>query len=884
MPELTDPARDPARDPDRDPGRAPGRDPAVPAGRPGPSAAPGVDVGVEVLGRLAAALRQRASGVGGPVAAGGPVGPGGVEALLAAAAAALAGTIGQAAAAWAVSRDGARMHRCGAPVPVSRPPGPPERRPGAPDQPTPGDPLDGPPGWEPLLGPVADVLAARQSVEIGFPADDPTPFGPEPVPAGPSASVSPPPPGPGPIGEPTAAAPIGRSVGRFTPVRHRDRIVGVLGVLRPAPAPPFSPTDRRLLDAVVERVEAALELQDARDELAAAAVTGISRTDGVMIREELLERLAAVGGDVLFAHRFGVGTSYVSPGVERLVGFRPAEFLGDPTLARRLVHPDDRHLVSGLVERPEAFTRPLVLRIVSREGEVVHTLLRLAPVVVGGRIIGTEGLATDISTLKQQEAELAHQARSDSLTGLANRLTFREFEARSLARIERHGGTVGVLYLDLTDFKRVNDTIGHAAGDRVLVAVADRLRKVTRREDVVARLGGDEFTVLMPDIRALVEATTTAQRIIAAIEEPIVVDGHRVTVSTGVGIAITSDGTITPDELLHRADQALYAAKRQGAGRWAVHQGGAGSKTGPDDEPEVAPAPVITASALRAALAAGDLRVHYAPVVDLATGQAVAVEALVRWQHPELGLLPARRFIDQAEESGVIHGLGDWVLGQGCRQIRRWREEHGWDVGLHLNMTASQLADADTAESILVTLAAEGMAPRDLHLDIPERAIASLTPEIERTIQTLHRAGVRITLDEFGTTVSVRTLRRIPADHIKLDRSLIEALDRPTDRPRPDAGDRPTSSAGDDIVALAVRLGASLGATVGAVGVERADQLGRLAALQLVSVQGLVVGGSSAADAITWRIHHGLVSYAAELGEAGWTPRHSDVPPTPPGL
>ncbi len=483
----------------------------------------------------------------------------------------------------------------------------------------------------------------------------------------------------------------------------------------------------------------------------------------------------------------------------------------------------------------------------------------MSPLSVDGRIIGVEGLLTDISALKRQEAELAHQARSDSLTGLANRLTFREFQARSLARIERHGGTVGVLYLDLSGFKRVNDTIGHAAGDRVLVTVADRLRKVTRREDVVARLGGDEFTVLMPDIRELPEATTTAQRIIAAIEEPVVVDGQRLSISTGIGIAITSDGTITPDELLHRADQALYAAKRQGAGRWAVHQGGGGSKTGPDDEPEAAPAPVITASALRAAVAAGDLRVHYSPVVDLATGLATGVEALVRWQHPELGLVPAGRFIEQAEESGVIHGIGDWVLRQGCRQIRTWREEHGWNVSLHLNVSAAQLANADQAESVLVTLAAEGMAPRDLHLDVPEKAIAALTPEIERTIQTLHRAGVGITLDEFGTTVSVRTLRRVPAGHIKLDRSLIEHLDRS----RPD-GD-------EDIVAIAVRLGASLGATVGAVGVERPGQLAQLSALQLDSVQGLIVGGSVPADAITWRIHQGQVSYVAELGEAGWT-------------
>ncbi len=215
-----------------------------------------------------------------------------------------------------------------------------------------GDGSDSLSGWEPLGGPVADVLAARQSVEVGFPSDELSPF----APGGGSAA------GP----ERSSAAPGiaggGRAVGRFTPVRHRDRIVAVIGVLRPAPAPPFTPADRRLLDAVVERVEAALELQDVRDELTVSARSGISQGSGVVISEALLERLARVGGDVLFAHRFGAGTTYVSPGVERVLGYAPAEFLADPTLAGRIVHPDDRHLVTTLADRPDAFERPLVIR------------------------------------------------------------------------------------------------------------------------------------------------------------------------------------------------------------------------------------------------------------------------------------------------------------------------------------------------------------------------------------------------------------------------------------------------------------------------------------------------------------------------------------------
>jgi diguanylate cyclase (GGDEF)-like protein/PAS domain S-box-containing protein len=847
---------------------------------PSPGSAPlrpgFLETRLQVLARLSSLLKSSPAGEGPADTSGGLS----EHATAALAASALEGFVADIATSWAISRDGTKMLRLGErggaglsgeePEPTRT-----DRR----DDTETG--RDRSADWIAAGGPVADVLGARQAIEIGFPDESDAGFlsGARPNPT-PNQAPS--------IPAATTGGPVTvRAVARFVPVRHRDRIVAVVGVLRRSPSPPFDGADRLLIDAVVERTEAALDLQDQRDAVAALQSSNIQRGSEVVIREELMTRLASIGGDVLFSHRFGVGTTYVSPGIERMLGYSPEDFTKDPTLARRVIHPDDRHLIVDLSEDPALFARPLTVRVITRDGEVAFFFVRLTPTMVGGRVIGAEGLATDISSLKQQEAELSHQARSDSLTGLANRLTFREFQARSLARIERHGGRVAVLYLDLSGFKRVNDTIGHAAGDKALGIVADRLRKVTRREDVVARLGGDEFTVLMPDVRDESEATATAQRIIAAIEEPMDIGSSRLSISTGIGIALTTDGTITPDELLNQADMALYSAKRQGPGRWAMHEGAAGNRVGPDQEPDLVPVKVATPSALRAALAAGDFRVHYSPVVDLTNGLVVAVEALARWQHPEVGLLFASEFLDAAEESEVIHSLGDWVLRQGCRQVRRWMTEHSWEVDLHLNVTPSQLANPDLAESVLMTLAAEGIAPRNLSLDVPERAITGLTPDIERTIETLHRAGVRISLDEFGTSASVKTLRRIPFSHIKLDRGLVEELDLERVGPGTD----------DNVISLAVRLGASLGATVGAVGVERPLQLSRLAALQCASIQGKITGGSVTGETISARINGGTVSYANELSAAGWVasfaatplfttaypdPSRSENPPTDP--
>jgi diguanylate cyclase (GGDEF)-like protein/PAS domain S-box-containing protein len=702
-------------------------------------------------------------------------------------------------------------------------------------------------GWQPASGPIADVLGARQAIEMGFAEQLERDRAEMKSSATNSQALT----GP-------------RSFARFVPVHNRGRIVAVIAIVRSADQPMFAAGDRVVIDAIVERIETAFAAQDLNDHIISARTSSFDQRGGGMLREELLNRLAGVSGDIAFRHRFGFGTEYVSAGVELSLGFRAEEFLADAALARRIIHPEDRHIISTLSDDPEVFTKPMLIRTIARDGTVAWQFVRMSPIEDNGRILGVEGLATDVSSMKRTEAELAIQARSDPLTGLANRLTFREFAQRSLARIERHAGMVGVLYLDLTGFKTINDTLGHAAGDQAIVMVAQRLIKVTRREDVVARLGGDEFAVLMPDLADVSEATATAQRIIGALEAPIHVDEQTANISTGIGVAVTTSGAMTSDELVNQADIALYQAKRAGRGRWQVYAGDNGNAMGPDNAGGAVPAAetVITAGMLRSALAAGDFRVHYLPIVDARTGESPAVEALVRWQHSELGLLPASVFIEQAQEADIIHVLGDWVLAQACRQIQQWRNDFGVELDININVTADQLAQEDFSESVLSTLASTGTSPRRLGIEVPEQVLASMTTPIESTLETLHRGGVRIIIDHFGSgSSSLRTLRRIPVDAIKLDRSIVDELDHATERAAADA----------EISGLAIKLASSLGADVVAVGIERAPQLARLAQMGCTLFQGSLATTSLTAEQLTAMVSSGRLSYSTTLNAAGWT-------------
>ncbi len=391
------------------------------------------------------------------------------------------------------------------------------------------------------------------------------------------------------------------------------------------------------------------------------------------------------------------------------------------------------------------------------------------------------------------------QSLHDPLTRLPNRLLFLDRVHHALARRQPSARRrLALLFLDLDDFKRINDSLGHAAGDEVLVAFAERLRRSVRAADTVARFGGDEFAILLEDSAGRHEVAHTAERIMAALAEPFTVAGRQTWQRVSIGAAEFEGGDSCAQELLRHADLALGAAKRQGKGRFLFYE------------------PAMLAEALRhldfehelsEAVASGHLAVHYQPIVELATGAVVAVEALVRWNAPARGLLEAGAFLHHAERLGLLSTIDRWVLPQVLRTARSLTDHAARTLALHVNVSAARLADGDLAESCIRLLKEHGVAADRLVLELTERNVVELSPTLADTLRRLKEAGIRIALDDFGTGYSALShLRQFPVDAIKIDRTFVEGL-------RADTG-------AAALVSSIVRLGEALKIAVIAEGIE----------------------------------------------------------------
>jgi diguanylate cyclase (GGDEF)-like protein len=371
------------------------------------------------------------------------------------------------------------------------------------------------------------------------------------------------------------------------------------------------------------------------------------------------------------------------------------------------------------------------------------------------------------------EEQLRHQAFHDVLTGLANRSLFRDRLDHALARASRGGRPTAVLYLDLDDFKSVNDRLGHAEGDRLLVAVGERLRASTRDGDTVARLGGDEFAMIVEETDP-VEAAQAAGRIIEEISRPFDLGERQVAARASIGIAIRMADGGDADELLRRADIAMYAAKARGGNCHVTY------------EPQLYDATVERMELkadLRLALERGELYVAYQPVVELETGAITGSEALMRWQHPERGNIPPADFIPLAEESAAILDLGRWILETACRQTRAWQEETGrTGFTVSVNVSGRQMADPNLVDDVAHILSVSGLDPQSLILEITESVLVLNVEETVATFRALKGLGVLLAIDDFGTGYSsLSYLRQFPVDILKVDRSFVASLDGGTD-------------------------------------------------------------------------------------------------------
>ncbi len=443
----------------------------------------------------------------------------------------------------------------------------------------------------------------------------------------------------------------------------------------------------------------------------------------------------------------------------------PASYYGnltiegiDPFIASVLLHPGSKAIeFTGLKADGSEFPVEVSLSSWTTAGGVYYS-----------------AIVRDITLRKSLEEQLTHQALHDPLTKLANRLLFRNRVSHALSRVARTHAPVGVLFLDLDNFKNINDTLGHAAGDELLLAVARRIESCLRTSDTAARLGGDEFAVLVEEAIGLDGPILVADRIRETLRDPFTLDGKDMFVGASIGIATAAEGHESPEELLRNADVAMYMAKSQGKDRYAVFAS------------EMHEALVKTAqleSDLRTAIYREEFEIYYQPIVDLASNQIMGTEALVRWNHPEHGLIAPGEFIPVAEQTNLILPLGRWILHEACQKMCEWQErfEFGERLAVSVNISSRQLQDSAMLRTIEECLAMSGLPPESLILELTETTMLMNTESTTQKFAELKKLGVRLAIDDFGTGYSsLSCLHRFPVDILKIDKTFVDGIELST--------------------------------------------------------------------------------------------------------
>jgi diguanylate cyclase (GGDEF)-like protein/PAS domain S-box-containing protein len=523
--------------------------------------------------------------------------------------------------------------------------------------------------------------------------------------------------------------------------------------------------------------------------------------------------------------------AYQSPSIERILGHRAQDVIGT-SFTRLIAEEDSGKLARLLVDAPTRSAPgsdvvETVLR--HRDGSLRHLEFQHTNLLHDEHVRGIVLNGRDVSERRAFEQQLEHQAFHDPVTGLANRALFVERVRHAVARSRREGAGIAVMFVDLDDFKIVNDSLGHAAGDEVLVEVAKRLTASIRASDTAARFGGDEFALLLEDVAGAQEAADTAERIVAALAEPLRVAHKEVFVRGSVGISVSEPTSVTnAEELIRNADAAMYIAKRDGKNGYrlfepAMHEG------------------VLARLELRAdlqrAIAEGQLELYYQPVIRLDTGAVSGMEALLRWRHPRRGMVAPDQFIGLAEEMGLIVPIGRWVLREGCRQAKILQKLLPQDppLSMSVNLSVKQLQNSDIVGDVRDALEDSELDPGSLTLEITETVMMTDTELAVERLNELKQLGVRLAMDDFGTGYSsLSYLSRLPVDILKMDRSFLQE------------GATPQTS---DLATAVVGLGQTLSLEVVAEGVEFPEQWARLRELGCDLGQGFYFARPMDADA-----------------------------------
>lgn len=503
---------------------------------------------------------------------------------------------------------------------------------------------------------------------------------------------------------------------------------------------------------------------------------------------------------------------------EKMFGYDSGAIIGRPMHV--LLPPKWRYVVPQALSRslfsaaPQERLEAMGLR---RDGSSFSIELSVSEFHLSGtrKLIG---IIRDITERKQFETQILHQATHDALTGLPNRVLFHDILAHVMPRVQRTGKLLAVMFLDLDGFKNINDTLGHEYGDILLKEIAQRLTRILRTDDMIARQGGDEFTIFLQDISAVEDIIQIAEKILVVAAEPFLMAGHEMHVTASIGITVFPIDDMNLDSLLRNADTAMYRAKELGKNNFQFYT--AQMNTLIRERMEIE-------NLLHHALARKELLLHYQPQVNLKTGKIVAVEALLRWNHPTKGMVPPEKFIPVAEESGLIVSIGEWVLYTACRQNKAWRDAGLSHIRMAVNLSARQFRQPHLATVVANAMASAELDPHSgsLELELTESMIMHDMGKTVATLHELHNMGVRLSIDDFGTGYSsLSYLKRFPISALKIDQSFVQ--------------DITTDADAAAIASTVVMLANSLKLSVVAEGVETAEQLASLRNMECDEAQG----------------------------------------------
>ncbi|MBP7376360.1 MAG: EAL domain-containing protein [Pyrinomonadaceae bacterium] len=591
------------------------------------------------------------------------------------------------------------------------------------------------------------------------------------------------------------------------PLKTPSGNIGVLVVQDYENSDTYTYRDVELLTSVADQIALAIERKRAEDALIRS--------------QERFELVARATSDAVWDWNLSTNEIWWNEGFQKLFGYESEAIGGGldswigrlhPDDSERVVHDIHRHIESGHTNWSDEY------RFRRADGSYAFVIDRGYVVYDNETPLRMLGSMMDVTDRKSLEDQLTHQALHDPLTKIANRVLFKDRVDHALTKLARANTSLAVLFLDLDNFKAINDSLGHAAGDKLLVCVAERLQDCLREADTAARLGGDEFAVLVETMYRPDEAVMIAERILSVFRQPFVVDGKEIHVGTSIGIAVSSPAALSSEELLRNADLAMYLAKSQGKGKHIVFEA---------KMHEALMERIELEEELRRGIEKREFVLHYQPILDLQSNKMLGMEALVRWMHPRLGLLAPMKFIPMAEETNLIVPLGEWILGEACRQVQAWRVQYpeDLDVAVTVNISIRQFLQAELVELVSRALRNSGLPPRSLILEITE---SFMMQDTEATIAKLHelkKLGVRLAIDDFGTGYSsLSYLQRFPIDILKIDKSFIDKLGQGRE--------------GNAVARAIIMMGDSLNLKTIAEGIEHPEQISELQLLGCEAGQG----------------------------------------------